>query len=477
MTFDRIKSMTASADDLKEYFKDIRFWIVFFFLIRLVGITNAPLERTHNWRQALTNMITRNFVENGPNVLYPMVDFGGDRTGIIGSEFPFYNFLVYLLATVFEYNHWLGRITNLVVSSVGIFYFFKLTKAIINKKTAFNATIILLVSTWFAFSRKIMPDTFSTSLLIISLYYGYIYLKKGNNWSLLLFFILSSLGLLCKIPVLCLFSAIGTVLLVKEVNISRKVIFLIAALCSTSLMGIWYFYWVPYLVETYAFQLYFPKSFTEGFLEIKPLIPSYLEQFYYDALHSYVAFACFVCGLFVLIKNKNPYLKAGLGIITFTFLAFTIKTGSVFPTHGYYIIPFVPVMALVAGLFLSILPAKFTYIILGFICLEGIANQQHDFFVRKDQLYKLTLEEKADQFIPKEDLVIINGGYSPQGIYFSNRKGWAITNEESVDTNHIAMLVSRGAKFLIIDKSQLPEYRHIYPALYEDASYIFYKLD
>ena len=31
--------------------KDIRFWIVLFFLIRMYGITMPPLEMGHNWRQ------------------------------------------------------------------------------------------------------------------------------------------------------------------------------------------------------------------------------------------------------------------------------------------------------------------------------------------------------------------------------------------------------------------------------------------
>ena len=55
----------------KNYFTDIRFWILLFFFLRLYGITNAPLEISHNWRQSLTNMIARNFLEIDNNILYP----------------------------------------------------------------------------------------------------------------------------------------------------------------------------------------------------------------------------------------------------------------------------------------------------------------------------------------------------------------------------------------------------------------------
>jgi hypothetical protein len=69
---------------------DIRFWLLFFFVIRLFGITNAPLEMGHNWRQSLTNMVARNFLEGRVNLFYPVIDIAGDKTGIIGIEFPFF---------------------------------------------------------------------------------------------------------------------------------------------------------------------------------------------------------------------------------------------------------------------------------------------------------------------------------------------------------------------------------------------------
>ena len=144
-----------------------------FFVIRLFGITNAPLEIGHNWRQSLTNMIARNFYENGANLLYPAIDMAGEKTGIIGSEFPLFNYLIYLVSELFGYDHWYGRLINLIVSSLGIYYFYRLLKESINEKVAFNASLILLTSIWFAFSRKIMPDTFSVSLVIIGLYYAY----------------------------------------------------------------------------------------------------------------------------------------------------------------------------------------------------------------------------------------------------------------------------------------------------------------
>ena len=185
---------------LKALISDIRFWIILLFLIRLIGITNAPLETGHNWRQSLTSMIARNFLDGEANLLYPRIDMAGAESGIIGSEFPVFNYLIYLVSSVFGYAHWYGRLINLAISSIGFLYFFKLVKGIFNKQVAFNATVILMVSIWFSFSRKIMPDTFSVSLVIIGLYYAREYLCDGRELGLILFLFFSTLGVLSKIP-------------------------------------------------------------------------------------------------------------------------------------------------------------------------------------------------------------------------------------------------------------------------------------
>ena len=148
--------------------KDIRFWILLFFAIRLIGISNAPLEIAHNWRQTFTNMVSRNFYIDGLDLLHPTVDFAGERTGIVGSEFPLFNLFIYLFNEAFSYEHWYGRLINLIVSSIGVYFFYRIVKTIQSQKIALTASLILSCSMWFSYSRKIMPDTFSTSIMLIA---------------------------------------------------------------------------------------------------------------------------------------------------------------------------------------------------------------------------------------------------------------------------------------------------------------------
>ena len=108
--------------------------------------------------------------------------------------------------------------------------------------------------------------------------------------------------------------------------------------------------------------------------------------------------------------------------------------------------------------------------------MEGIANQQHDFFIKENQVYQLKLEEKAAQFIGKNDLVIINGGDSPQAIYFAHRKGWTVDNEMIQNENSIDSLVNLGAKFLIVDKVNVDSKKLPYHLINDDDDYSIYQL-
>lgn len=448
-----------------------------FFVIRLFGITNPPLETGHNWRQSLTNMIARNFYERGIDLLHPMIDMAGEKSGIIGSEFPLLNALIALMSFVFGYEHWFGRLINLFITSLGSLAYYKLIRALFTGRIAFSATLILLSSIWFTFGRKIMPDTISVSLLLMGFWFGFRYLRGDQGrWLLLIsFFLLTTLGLLCKIPALALMGCLIVVPVPKKYPVGRKTIVVLTGGAAVAIAFLWYFYWVPYLLEAYRFQLFFPKTISEGWAEIRPLIPELSERFYFSALKSYIAFAAFLAGAFLFLRRGNVLLISALGAITLLFAAFVIKTGAVFPLHNYYVIPFVPVMALAAGHFVGNLRPVWGNLILLLIMVESIANQQHDFFIKPDRLYKLSLESITEEHLPEEGLVVINGGPSPTDMYFAHRRGWTVSVAEGLDMNQLDSLTGLGAAYLILDRHYTEETLDL-PLIYGDDDYLIYRL-
>ena len=237
-------------------------------------------------------MVARNFLEVDANIFYPRLDIAGELSGITGMEFPLLNYLIYLVSRIFGYQHWYGRLINLIVSSFGLWFFYKLTEKYFSARISFSATIILVVSIWFQFSRKIMPDTFAMSFIIASIYYGTNYfetkLPAKKYLHLTGYVILMMLGVLAKLPSGYLLVVFGLFLINKQISFKAKLIFAFVSMLGVIPVLIWYFYWVPYLVENYDFWHYFMgKSFDQGFREIVQNIPETLSRFYDTASVSY----------------------------------------------------------------------------------------------------------------------------------------------------------------------------------------------
>lgn len=435
--------------------RNIKFWIFLLFGIRLIGITNPPLEGGHSWRQSLTNMISRNFFEEGYNFLYPKIDYAAELTGIIGAEFPLYNLINCLFFELFGFDHWYGRLINLIVAGIGTYAFYLLVKRFFADKIAFISTIIFIVSSWFSFSRKIMPDTFSLSLMIIGLWQlvKYTDLKKYKH--LFVFVLFASLSILTKLPSIVYFSLFILIPFTNTITIKDKTLIIISSFVAFGIGCSWYFYWVPHLVETYHYQLYFSKGILEGIQEIIPYTGQLLGRFYKNGLESFIAFPFVLLGIYFTFKNKQYSKLTLFGAFLLVFIFFIIKTGSVFPLHNYYILPFVPIMAICAGYGISHLPPKSTSILLILIGFEGVLNQQHDFFIKDEHTYRAQLETFIAPHIKANEQVIVNGGQNPRMIYFAHRKGWTIFNEDFNNSSVINQKIEWGAKFIVIDKNTL----------------------
>jgi len=84
-------------------------------LIRLFHVSFTVIG-WHSWRQSDTAAITKNFYENGYNILYPQIDWRGNTPGYVESEFHIYPFIVSLLYGIFGVHEMFGRLTSVIFS-------------------------------------------------------------------------------------------------------------------------------------------------------------------------------------------------------------------------------------------------------------------------------------------------------------------------------------------------------------------------
>ncbi len=439
---------------LKNAITGIRFWIVLFFVLRLFGITNPPLETAHHWRQTTVTMPARNFLETNNNILYPRVDFAGEKTGITGMEFPALNYLIYLLSLVFGYAHWYGRLINLIVSSIGLWFFYKLVKKYFNQSLAFNATFILLFSIWFTYSRKIMPDTFSMSLVIIGIYYGSNYFDtKSSIKNISGYFIFTLLGVLSKLPSAYLLIVFAPFIFDTEKNRKAKIIFILTTGIVISIVSVYYFYWVPYLTQHYQFEHFFMgKGILQGMREVFGDVYNGFEKFYLDTLQI-AGFILFVAGLGLAMKNKSHRIILVFSLSFGAFVVIIFKAGLTFTHHSYYMVPFAPVMALLAANTLEYLTQpKLKLALLLLILIESLGNKMSDFYIKEENLALVRLETELDKLGERKDLILINSGEVPTPMYFAHRKGWIAKNVKVADDAWIQDLKSKGLKHIVILK-------------------------
>ena len=459
--------------------KDIRFWILFFFLLRMYAITNPPLEVGHNWRQTDGLMIVRNFYERDANIFYPTVDVAGEKTGIVGSEFPILNYLTFIVCKVFGYEHWYGRLVVLIFSCFGVFYFYKLILKHFGESPAFNSSIVLLVSFWFSYSRKIIPDAFAVSLCIISLYYAFRYFEDGKWTHLLLFFVLGLVGCLSKI----LAATILTVLLIpfidRGIPSARKIVFVLFSLLILGGVSWWYFYWVPFLNNTYGLgdHFFMGYSFPEGAKSLISKWPIVLKRFYDTAL-KYTGFAAFLAGLYFLIRNQER-LKLAVFLLPFiSFLVLLTKTGGSISGDTYYVLTVIPCMAFVTGCGLAhIKNKKIVAAILFVVAVEGLAAQIYDFRIRQPYRALADLENIMDGLSERNDLIVVNSeAHNPTAMYFTHRRGWTAPNGLLSDSRYLNDIREKGCKYVVVVKKLYGDLNLEYPTVHDSEYFKIYSL-
>lgn len=446
-------------------------------MIRLIGITNPPLEAGHNWRQTTVTMVARNFSEVDANIFYPRVDFAGEKTGITGMEFPIFNYLIYGANELFGYEHWYGRLINLIFSSLGIYFFFLLVRRYWNEEVAFWSALILTFSVWFVFSRKIMPDTFSMTFLLGGLYYASNYLRdKGSITHLIIASLLVTIGVLSKLPSGYLLSMLPLIVISEKSQI-KKTVFLMIGMTLALLPSLWwYFIWVPHLVKTYDFWHFFMgKSITQGINEIVEHLPLTLSRFYDSAL-KFVGFGLFALGLLIAIKRSNKQILLVLSMAFFTFLIIIFKAGFTFAHHSYYIIPFAPVMALIAGYYLSEIKQQYLRIsLILIVAIECIGNNIQDFRIPSRLESAQNLEAQLDELGDQEELIFINSEEVPTPMYFAHRKGWIGYNGNIENQQYTDSLIALGlSKVIILHEGFGTSTKLDLPVLYNSEGFTIY---
>ena len=455
-------------------------FISLFFILRLVFTTQPPVEYEHTWRQATGLMYARNFVETDANFFHPRIDDNAGGTGILVLEAPILYYGMYLVSIPFGYQDWYGRLINLIVSSLGLYFFFLLVRRFFNERAAFYATLILTTSLWLIFSRKTMQDTMAVSFLFMALYLSFNYFTKGRWWSLAGYILLASLGMLAKIPT-GMYLFFPVIYLFRYPTEKRRIIFWgIGTIIPITLTALWYFGYAPYASEKYGLWYNVGEPFKVGLKSLLDNLALVLERFFFQSTHSFVFLILFLASWFNMIWQRRIDHLLLFGSFTLLFGLYMVRSGTYFVWHNYYMIPYVPVMAVMIALVLVQIPKTRMRIggatlLLTLGMLEGIAWQARDFTNSPKEEYKMKLTQIVDDFTDPDDRIVLVNYGNPLGFYFAHRKGWLQSEEDPLPESKLNELSNSGAKILIINR-RYRDHSYELPLLYEDEDYRVYDL-
>lgn len=443
--------------------------------MRLVGITHPPLEKSHSWRQSTGLMVARNFLEVDANILQPRIDDHEGWEGIVAMELPLLNYGHFLVAKLFGYTHWYSRLINLLVSSLGVWFFFLLLRDAVNLRLAWFAGLALLAGSWFMFSRKTMPDTFSFSLALMAVYAAHRYLTSKKIVNLVLYSLLVVLALLTKPPALVVGSLVLIPLILHHSALKTYLIVALASLPGLVMLVWWFFYHNPAIYAEYGIWYNQGESFLMGLSHIQAQWVLVLKRWAFGTTFSWIGFGLVLLGIGFMVKDRSKLLWPTL-IYGVLMALFTIKAGRLFLENSHYVLTLAPLYALLIGYALQSLKVKRIWILAVLFCVESVGNQLHDFRIAPSESYKLSLEAFLDNEIPrKKTLAIASADGNHQLMYLAHRKGWMLRLENLTNPKELKYIKERGGDYVVVDK-HLTKLKPPLPLYSENEYFKLYKL-
>lgn len=422
-----------------EYFL-LSLIIIFGFIVRLYKIDN-PVADWHSWRQADTSAVSRNFVNDGINMLYPTYDdvssiqSGIDNpTGIRMVEFPIYNAIHATLFNTFGVHtleKW-GRLTTVVITLFTAIFLFLLGKKHYSSKIGLlTAFFFLFLPFNIYFSRVILPDPLGVLFMVSGLYFfGINTILSGILFGLA--FLQKPFFAVYLLPLLPHFITWKDNKIDWYSSLKSTFPFFIFALTP---FVVWRF-WTGQHPEGIPF---YEWAFNGDRIRFHPAWFKWLfaERIGILILGTW-GLVPFAVGLLRKLKNKfNFYF-----VISALLYLIIVATANV--RHDYYQILIIPPIAMTLALGTSWLYKKSKILLLiSLLVMFLISWEKIKPFYQVNHYEMITIGKVVDETLPKDAKIVIPYNGDTAFLYQTKRKGWPAV-DDSIDN-----IIERGADYYI----------------------------
>ena len=459
-----------------------------------------PIADWHSWRQSDTAAVSRNFAQNGFDLLHPRMDnlsnvqSGLDNPeGYFFVEFPLYNAAqagLFVLFGGLTIEQW-GRIVTIFSSTLATLFLY----LIVRRHS--NETIGLMSAFFYAclpfsiyYGRVILADTSMVMATLGGIYFFDLWIdarnkkqeSKGKTWMFYFLAILFTAAALLLKPSAIFFVFPMIYLAWRAFGLGlilRWELWLFAAMTIAPLG--WWRTWMTQFPEGIPANAWL---FNGNGIRFRP---SFFRWIFYERLTVLISgyALAFVAGIGLLTIRK---IKEWLFFVSFfvgsLLYVCVFATGNV--QHDYYQIPLLPSVAIalgIGGYFLSHQVIKLKAIkypmpigmIIFFVCtIVGFwISWDHvkDYFNINNR--SMIIAGKAvDQLTPKDAKVIADYNGDSSFLYQTNRKGWASLQDP------LPIMIEKGASYLVLVNPTEADYAFAkeYTIIAETKEYLLYEL-
>ena len=434
--------------------------------VRLYKV-NSPLADWHSWRQTDTASVSRIYVDEGINLLYPKYyDISRIQTGIINLkglryvEFPLFN-VVHALAAKniprIGFEAW-GRLISIASALTAAFFLYLIGKKLMGKWGGLlSAGFYLFIPYNIYFTRVILPEPLSVALGVAALWFFISFIDKEKTVNLLISGILLALSTLVKpftffyaIPILYL--AIKKYGIRNLFKIKKLLIFANLAIDPFFIWRIW--------INQFPIGIpHFSWAFNGDGIRFRP---AFWYWIFGERLGKLILGDWGLIPLsFGILRPKKNYFTV-LFFLSSLLYSFVIATASV--RHDYYQIFIIPSLVLLLAegcIWLWNLPgvnkflSRFLLLTSCFLLLIIGAFQVKEF-------YKINHPEiieagaAIDRIAPKDALVIAPYNGDTAFLYQTKRYGWPVV-DESFDN----MINKWGADYFVAVNFADPDVKYV----------------
>ena len=432
------------------------------FLVRLYRF-DGPVADWHSWRQADTSAVSRNFVNEGFDLLHPRFDdLSNVPSGIYDNpkgyrfvEFPIYNifqaglFIAFGNLTIEEW----GRITTIVFSLFSALFLFLIVRKRGDFITALLAAFFFLFLPFnIYYDRTILPDPMMITFILGSIYFFDLWVGKEK------------LSILNPHFLAALLFSIGAFLIKPFAGFFMlPMVYLVYEKYGWQFIKKWQL-WVFALFSLLPFGLWrlWMQQYPEGIPQSAWLFngnnirfrPSFFRWIFIrrigELILGFGGAGILLLGL-LQRKNKNYFYFLSFFISSLIYVS-VVATGNV--QHSYYQVPIIPSIAILlalGGAFLVNPPkdslSKYKtiplFVIFSVVMFYFSWFYVKDYFNINDRSI-IAAGKAVDKLTPKNAKIIANYNGDTSFLYQTKRKGWASFEKP------LPQMINMGASYLVL---------------------------